>query len=207
MPTLLKIDVSPRGDQSVSRKLGQQFADQWQQSNSGGKIVARDLVKTTLPFVDLPWIAGAYTPPDKHTAEHKDALKISDELIAELLAAEEIVISTPMYNFTVPAVLKAWIDHIVRAGITFSASPDGYKGLVNGKKATVIISSGSVYTAGSPAEAYNAESPYLRLVFGFIGITDVTFVLAGGASEIAQGKITPQDFIAKFTPEVTAAAS
>ena len=207
MPTLLKIDVSPRGDQSISRKLGQQFADQWQQSNSGGKIVARDLVKTTLPFVDLPWIAGAYTPPDKHTAEHKEALKISDELIAELLATNEIVISTPMYNFAVPAVLKAWIDHIVRAGITFSAGPDGYKGLVNGKKATVIIASGGVYTAGAPAETYNAEGPYLRLVLGFIGITDVTFVLAGGASEVAQGKITPQDFIAKFTPEVTAAAS
>ncbi len=206
MPTLLKIDVSPRGDNSISRKLGQQFAQQWQQSHSGGSIVTRDLATSTLPYVDLPWIAGAYTPPDKHTAEHKEALKVSDELIAELLAADEILISTPMYNFAVPAVLKAWIDHIVRNNVTFAVGPEGYKGLVNGKKATVIVASGGVYTAGAPAESYNAETPYLRLVLGFIGITDITFVLAGGAGEVAQGKITPENFVAKFTPEVVNAA-
>ena len=206
MPTLLKIDVSPRGDYSVSRKLGQQFADEWVQSHSGGKIVTRDLVKTTLPFVDLPWIAGAYTAPDQHTPENKQALKVSDELIAELLAADEILISTPMYNFAVPAVLKAWIDHIVRVNVTFSVGPDGYKGLVSGKKATIIIASGGAYPAGTPYESYNLESPYLRHIFGFIGLTDLTFVQAGGTNEVAQGKITSENFIAKFTPEVVAAA-
>ena len=206
MPTLWKLDVSPRGDQSISRKLSKQFADQWQQSHSGGKIVTRDLATANLPYVDLPWIAGAYTPPDKHTPENKQALKVSDELIAELLASDEILISTPMYNFAVPAVLKAWIDHIVRVGLTFSVGPDGYKGLIHGKKATVIVASGSVYTKGAPAESYNAETPYLRLILGFLGITDVTVILAGGVSEISQGKTTPEALVAKFTPEVVAAA-
>ncbi len=206
MPTLLKIDVSPRGDSSISRKLSRQFAEQWQQTYPGGKIVTRDLVKTNLPFVDLPWIAGAYTAPDKHTAEHKEALKVSNELIAELLAADEILISTPMYNFNIPAVLKAWVDHIVRNNVTFSVGPEGYKGLLTGKKLTAIIASGGAYPTGTPYESYNYESPYLRHILGFIGITDITFVLAGGVNEVNQGKITQEDFVAKFTPEILAAA-
>jgi len=206
MPKLLKIDVSPRGDSSVSRTLARQFAEQWQKSHPGGQIVTRDLVKTSLPFVDLPWIAGAYTAPDQHTAEHKEALKVSNELTAELLAADEILLSTPMYNFNLPAVLKAWIDHIVRAGVTFSVGAEGYKGLVTGKKTTVIIASGGAYPAGTPYESYNYESPYLRHILGFIGLTDLTFVQAGGTNDVAQGKISAQDFIAKFTPEAVAAA-
>lgn len=206
MPTLLKIDVSPRGDASISRTLSQQFADQWQQSHSGGTIVTRDLATANLPYVDLPWIAGAYTPPDQHTPESKQALKVSNELTAELLAADEIVISTPMYNFAVPAVLKAWIDHIVRAGVTFSVGPDGYKGLVTGRKATLIVASGGVYSPGAPAESYNAETPYLRQILGFIGITDLTIVHAGGTAGVAQGKTSKEDFLATFTPEVLAAA-
>ena len=120
MPELLKIDVSPRGDHSISRQLGRRFADQWLQSHPGGKVVTRDLAKTDIPFVDLPWIGGAFTAPDQHTPENKAALKVSNEFVAELLSADEIVITTPMYNFNIPAVLKAWIDHIVRVGVTFS---------------------------------------------------------------------------------------
>jgi len=207
MSTLLKIDVSPRGNSSISRQLGTKFAEQWQQSHAGGKIVVRDLAKTNIPFVDLPWIAGAYTAPDKHTDEHKAALKISNTLTAELLAADEVVITTPMYNFNVPAVLKAWIDHIVRVGVTFSVGADGYKGLVTGKKVTIIVASGGAYPAGTPYEAYNLQSPYLKHILGFIGMTDVTLVEAGGTNEVAQGKVTAQDFVAKFTGAVDAAAA
>jgi FMN-dependent NADH-azoreductase len=206
MPELLKIDVSPRGDHSISRQLGKRFADQWLQNHPAGKVVSRDLAKTHIPFVDLPWIAGAFTAPDQHTPEHKAALKISNEFVAELLSAGEVVITTPMYNFNIPAVLKAWIDHIVRAGVTFSVGPDGFKGLVSGKKVTIILASGGAYPAGTPYEAYNSETPYLRQILGFIGITDITFVLAGGTNEVAQGKISPEDFTAKFTGEVVAAA-
>jgi len=206
MPTLLKIDVSPRGADSISRTLSQQFVDRWQQNHPDAKIVTRDLATSNLPYIDLPWIAGAYTPPPQHTAEHKQALKVSDDLIAEIQAADEILIATPMYNFAVPAVLKAWIDHIVRAGHTFAVGPDGYKGLITGKKVTILIASSGVYPAGTPYEAYNFETPYLRHILGFIGLTDVTVVHAGGTAGIAQGKTSKEDFLATFTPEVLAAA-
>jgi len=206
MPTLLKIDVSPRGDNSISRQLSKQFTEQWGQNHPDGAVVTRDLAKIQIPFIDLPWIAGAYAPPDQHTAEHKAALKISDEFIAELLAADEVLISTPVYNFNIPAALKAWIDHIVRKGLTFTSGPGGFKGLVNGKKVTIIIASGGNYLAGTPTEAWNHQTPYLRFILGFIGITDITFIEAGGASEIIMGKISKEDFFAKVTPQVLAAA-
>ena len=207
MSTLLKIDVSPRGDYSISRKLSNHFATEWQSNHVGGKIVTRDLATTKIPYVDLPWIAGAFSTPDKHTDEHKAALKISDDFIAELLAADEVVISTPMYNFNVPAALKAWIDHVVRAGRTFSYAADGVKGLAAGKKVTVIIASGSEYTAGSPMESLNHESPYLRSILGFIGITDVTIVHAGGTGKVAQGQVTEPVFLEQFVHQVDLAAA
>ena len=201
MSTLLKIDASPRGDYSVSRKLSAEFAGQWKQANTGGTVVVRDLYKTDLPFVDLPWIAGAYSTPDQHTPEQVAALKVSDALITELLAADEIVIGTPMYNFSIPAVLKAYIDHIVRIDKTFTAS---YEGLAKGKKVTLIIASGSVYTPGSHLESYNAVSGYLKQILGFIGISDVTVVLAGGTSAIDQGKVKREEFLVPFEQEVAA---
>jgi FMN-dependent NADH-azoreductase len=207
MSTLLKIDVSRRGDYSISRKLGNHFATEWQSNHVGGKIVTRDLATTKIPYVDLPWIAGAFSAPDKHTAEHRAALKISDELIAELLAADEVVITTPMYNFNVPAVLKAWIDHIVRLNKTFVFTQDGGKGLAAGRKLTVIITSGSEYAPGSRLESYNTQGPYFRLIFGFIGITDITIIHAGGSNQIAQGKVTEPLFLEKFIHEVDLAAS
>ena len=204
MPTLLKIDASPRGDYSVSRKLSGEFAEQWKKTHSDATVVVRDLTKTNLPFVDLPWIAGAYSTPDQHSPEQKAALKVSDDLIAELLAADHIVIGTPMYNFSTPAILKAWIDHIVRINKTFTAQ---YEGLAKGKKLTLIIASGGVYTPGSHMESYNAETSYLKQILGFIGITDVTVVLAGGTNDVNQGKISLEEHVAPFEKEVAALAS
>jgi FMN-dependent NADH-azoreductase len=166
MSTLLKIDVSPRGDYSVSRKLGNQFAEQWKQTHGGGKVIERDLAQTHLPFVELPWILAAYSDLATHSEDQKAAIKIGSDLIAELKEADEWLISTPMYNFAVPAKLKAYIDHVVRAGQTFNANPDGsYTGLVTGKKATVIIASAGDYLPGTPAEGYDAEKPYLPARF------------------------------------------
>lgn len=203
MPTLLKIDVSPRGDYSVSRKLTAEFAAEWKTAHADGTVVERDLVKTSLPFVDLPWIMGAYTTPDQHTPEAAAAIKLSDDLVDELLAADHIVLGAPMYNFGVPAILKAYIDHIVRVGRTFSSS---YEGLVKGKKLTIIVASGSSYAPGSHMESYNAETGYLKQVFGFMGITDVTVVLAGGVSAVMQGKVSLEEFIVPFADEVRAIA-
>jgi len=203
MSTLLKIDVSPRGDYSVSRKLSAEYATQWQAANPTGKIVLRDLTQTDLPFVDLPWIAGAYSTPDQHTPEQQAALKVSNDLIAELLAAEHILLATPMYNFSIPATLKAYIDHIVRIGYTFTSS---YEGLAKGKKLTIVIASGSDYSPGSHMESYNAATGYLKQIFGFIGITDVEVVHAGGVGAVMQGKVSVEDFIAPFEKQVAALA-
>jgi FMN-dependent NADH-azoreductase len=207
MSTLLKIDVSPRGEHSISRQLGNHFAAEWQSNHVGGEIITRDLATTRIPYVDLPWITGAFTAPEEQTGDERDALKLSDELIDELFAADEIVISTPMYNFNVPAVLKAWIDHIVRLNKTFGFGRQGLKGFLKGKKVTIIIASGSEYTSGAPMEAYNAEGPYLRVVLGFIGITDITIVHAGGTNRVTQGQITVPVFLEQFAHEVDLAAS
>jgi len=208
MPHLLKLDVSPRGDQSVSRRLGQQFLADWQKNHTGAQVTTRDLATNNLPYVDLPWIAGAYSAPEQHTPEQQSALKVSNDLIAELMAADHLLITTPMYNFAIPAVLKAWIDHIVRVNITFAMTPEGgYKGLIEGKKATVITASSGNYAPGTPAESYDQEIPYLRLVLGFIGITDVTFIRGGGTMAISMGKTTPEAFTQKLQPELAAAAS
>ena len=204
MPSLLAVTASPRGAYSVSTALTHAFVETWKRHHTSENVVTRDLSHADLPYVDLPWIAGAYTPADQRTPEMVRALEISDKLIAELQAADHIVIGTPMYNFAVPSVLKAWIDQIVRFGATFTAS---YEGLLKNKKATVIVAAGGVYTAGSHMESYNFETAYLKHILGFIGITDVDFVIAGGTSEVSSGKVTHEELVARFTPEVEAAAS
>jgi FMN-dependent NADH-azoreductase len=205
MPTLLHIDSSPRGTYSVSRAASQAFVDAWKQKNAGGEVITRDLAQTKLTFVDLDWIAGAYSAPEQHTPEHKKALALSDELIAELQRADEVVIGAPMYNFSVPANVKAWIDHIVRYGVTFAQENGQYKGLLTGKKATAILASGGNYAAGSGAEAYDQESPYLKSVLGFVGITDVTVIKAGGTNAVTQGQVQLDEFLKPVLGEVQAA--
>jgi len=178
MPTLLALEASPRFEKSTSRKLTAVFVEKWRAANPDGSVIVRDLVKTALPFVDLPWIGGAFTPPEAHSPESAAAIKVSDDLVAELKAADRIVIGTPMYNFAIPAVLKAYIDHIVRVGVTVSADN---KGLLTGKSADIILASGGDFSPGSPVEKYNQASGYLRQVLAWIGITDVNIVLAGRA--------------------------
>jgi FMN-dependent NADH-azoreductase len=208
MTTLLKIDVSPRGDHSVSRALSKQFAEEWKQHHSSGLVVERDLSATHLPFVELPWIMAAFSDASTHDDEQKAAIKIGNDLIAELKAADEWLIATPMYNFAIPAKLKAYIDHVVRVGQTFQANPDGtYTGLVTGKKATVIISSAGEYGPGNPAEAFDAEKPYLKSVLGFIGVTDVTFIQAGSTWKVDRGMEKLADLTGRFTEQVATAAA
>jgi len=207
MTTLLKIDVSTRGDLSVSRTLSEKFSRKWSDSHPGSKVVDRDLTKTDLPYVSLPWIIGAFSPVEGQTAEQKAAINVSDKLVDELKAADHYLISTPMYNFGIPASLKAWIDHVVRSGKTFTANPDGsYTGLLTGKKATVILSSAGKYDPGTPAEGYNFASPYLRHILGFMGVSDVTFVEAGATYTVDRSMTTMNEFVETILPAVTAAA-
>jgi FMN-dependent NADH-azoreductase len=191
MPSLLAIQVSPCFDSSTSRKLTALFVEKWRTAHADGHVAIRDLAKTPLPFVDLPWIGGAFTPPEQHSPESVAAIAISDELVAELRVAEHIVIGTPMYNFSIPAVLKAWIDHVVRIGVTVSS---GNVGLLTGKKATIIIATGGDFSPGSPIEGYNQASGYLRQVLGWIGITDVEIILANRSRAGGEGEMAVEQF-------------
>lgn len=202
MATLLCINSSPRGDYSVSTTLGKQFVAEWEKANADGKVITHDTTAEKLPFVDLPWIMGAYTPAEQHSPETAAAIKVSDDLVAELLACDELLITTPMYNFSIPASLKAWIDHVVRLNLTFTSD---YKGLVQGKKARVILASAGEYGPGAHAESYNAASSYLKQILGFMGITDVQVVLAGGTSAIDQGKTTLPEYAKTHADDVVAA--
>src|ERR1700739_780200 len=174
MATLLKIDSSPMGENSISRKLTAEFAATWRRAHPGGIVISRDLTKTELPVVNRVWVGAAHTPADSHSPEQKEALAVSDTLIAELQKADEYVFGVPMHNFSVPSTLKLWIDQVARAGKTFSYGADGPKGLLTGKKATFLIASGGVYEAGSAMAALNFAKPYLETVLRFIGVTDIT---------------------------------
>jgi FMN-dependent NADH-azoreductase len=191
MPALLAIEVSPRHEFSTSRKLTAHFIDRWNAAHPGSRVVVRDLTKTPPPFVDLAWIGGAYTPREQHSPESIAAIRVSDDLIAELKTADHVVIGTPMFNFSIPAVLKAYIDQIVRVGVT--VSPNNV-GLLTGKKATIILASGGDFGPGSPVEKYNQASGYLRQVLAWIGIKDVEIILAGRARAGATGETAIEQF-------------
>jgi len=204
MPSLLSVVASPRGDYSVSRSLTAKFVESWKTHHPGGEVVTRDLTTTDLPFVDLPWIMGAYTPAETHSPEMTKALSVANTLIPELEAADHIVIGTPMYNFSTPAILKAYIDHIVLVNRTFTPT---YEGLLKGKKVTVIVSAGGDYSPGSYMESYDRETGYLKQILGFIGLTDVNFVSVGGTGDIDTGKTSREEFLVKYIPAVEAAAA
>jgi len=206
MATLLKIDSSPMGKHSISRKLTSEFAATWQKTHPAGKVISRDLTVTKLPVVNGVWIGAAHTPEDSHSPEQREELAVSDKLIAELQQADEYVFGVPMHNFSIPATLKLWIDQVARAGKTFSYGADGPKGLLTGKKATVLIASGGVYEQ-TAMESLNFVTPYLRAVFGFLGITDVKIIAAEGTAQLMGGKVDPQTFLAPSLEKVQSHAS
>ncbi len=204
MTKLLVVETSPRGHYSISRNMTRRFVSDWQAAHADGEVVDRDLMETHLPFVTAPWLQAYFTPPQQHSPDMKEALRLSDELVGEILAADHIVIATPVYNYNVPAALKAWVDHIVRKGMTLGF--DG-SGLVTGKRATVLLASGGVYTDGSPIRDRDIATQYLRLILNVIGITDVTVVAGGGAKVVDMGEQTMAGFIASVEPEIERAAA
>jgi FMN-dependent NADH-azoreductase len=188
MPTLLQIDSSPLYGRSISRQLTDAFVAQWKSSHPGGKIIDRDLYAVSIPSIDAAWVGAVYTPEAAQTPEQKKILSLSDSLLAELWQADEYVFGVPMHNFSVPSVLKLWIDQITRVGKTFSYDGGVPKGLITGKKATFIIATGGIYDAQTQMASYNFVEPYLRTLFGFLGVTDVTFLTAGGTTALNHGQ-------------------
>ena len=185
MKTLLHIDSSPRDGRSHSRQLTASFAATWQKANPDGNVIHRELGLKPVPFVSEDWIAAAFSNPADHTPAQRAAIAVSNEFVDELLAANEVVIGAPMYNFSVPASLKAWIDQVVRIGRTVRIdAPSGvpvYTGLVQGRKTTIITTRGGAgFAAGEPMAHLDAQIPYLKQILGFIGITDISVVYAGG---------------------------
>jgi FMN-dependent NADH-azoreductase len=207
MSTLLKLDSSPMGQGSISRKLTAKFAETWLNAHPGGKVIERDLTTLNLPVVDASWVAAAHTPESARTAPQISALAASDSLINDLEQADEYVFGVPMHNFSIPSTLKLWIDQVVRAGKTFSYGATGPKGLLTGKKATLLLASGGEYGKGSAMASLDFVTPYLRTLLGFLGITDVTIIAAGGTAQLMSGKMDPQAFLAPSLEKVHAHAS
>lgn len=204
MSTLLVIESSPRDEHSMSRGLTKLFVEQWSINHPDGRVIERDLMNSSLPFVTMPWLGAYFTPATQHTNEMKDLLRLSDELVAEILEADHIAIGTPVYNYNIPAVLKAYIDHIVRKGVTLGFNGEG---LLQGKSCTILMASGGVYTEGSPIRDRDMATNYLRLILKVIGIVDVTVVAGGNAKAVDMGQITREDFLQTFVSEVAEAAA
>lgn len=172
---VLVIKSSASGDASVSNRLVAAAVAGLRRQEPHLEVIERDLGAAPVPHLAAEGLAGLRGTPQ--TAAEAATRALSDELIAELQAADILVIGAPMYNFGVPSTLKAWFDHVLRAGVTFRYSEAGPEGLLNGKSAIVVLTRGGLYSEG-PAQAMDAQEPHLRTLLGFIGITDVTFVRA-----------------------------
>ena len=177
MNNLLRIDASSQINESYSRRLGDYFESRWHIAHPHDRIVSRDLVDEAIEHIRQPTITGFYTPEEEMTGILRSATSQSDTLIEELKAADILLITTPMYNFSVPSALKAWIDQIVRAGYTFSYDGVNFKGLLRTKQAFLICAYGAQgYVNGGPMEGANFLLPYLEFLLGFLGVEKIDAV-------------------------------
>src|ERR1700688_3187659 len=175
--TLLRIDSSARRN-SISRQLTSKFVESWKRQHPGGQLIERDLATSPLRLITDEWTRAAYSDPASLTPAQRETLAVSDTLVEELLAADTIVIGAPMYNLTVSAPLKAWIDQIVRVGRTVLYGAGGAEGVLKGKKVVVLTSRGGSFRPGTPTAQYDHQEPYLQHILGFMGLTDITFIHA-----------------------------
>jgi FMN-dependent NADH-azoreductase len=182
---ILQINSSARGENSHSTHLAQAIVLRVKAAHADADMVVRDLGRNPHPALDETALGALFTPADKRSPEQAARVAQDDALIAELLAADVVVLGVPMYNFGVPAALKNWIDAIARAGATFRYTDQGPIGLVQGKKVYVALARGGLYR-DTPADT---QVPYLKTVFGFIGMTDVRFIYAEGLAMGAESEL------------------
>ena len=205
MKTLLQLKSSIFSSNGQSSRLADEFIAAWREANPGATIIVRDLARDPLPHLDAERFAALLARPGDRTPAQVAVVEQSDALIEELRRAQVIVLGLPMYNFGLPSTLKAYFDHIARAGITFRYTEKGSVGLLTGKKAYVFATRGGRY-AGTPLES---QTPYVRQFLGFLGIEDVEFVYAEGlaVSEAAKqaGLAQARDAIERLTAREPAA--
>ena len=176
MSNILVIESSARQQDSVSRQLTRQFIAKWQASHPTDQVQLRDLALQPVPHLDADLLGGWMKPAEAQSSREQAAANRSNQLTDELLASDVLVLAAPMYNFAIPSTLKAWLDHVLRAGVTFKYGANGPEGLLKNKRAFVLTARGGIY-AGSPLDH---QEPYLRQALGFIGIADVQFIHAEG---------------------------
>jgi FMN-dependent NADH-azoreductase len=176
---ILQIITSARGAESFSTKLSQGIIDKLQAAHPGSTVVVRDLAKHPFPHLEEAHLQAYFAPAESRSPEQQEAVRHSDEAIAEVLAADVLVIGSPLYNFMITSSLKAWLDHLTRANVTFRYTPNGPEGLIKGKQVYLAVASGGVYSEG-PMQPYEFATPYLRWMLGFLGMRDVTVARAEG---------------------------
>ncbi|WP_049629952.1 FMN-dependent NADH-azoreductase [Cellvibrio sp. pealriver] len=176
MATLLQINSSLFGDNGNSSLLSQEFVQRWKAQNPTGDVIVRDFSKETVPHLDANRVQALFTPAENRTAEQQAVVDYSDKIIAEIEAADAIVIGVPLYNFGVPSTLKAYFDHIARAGVTFKYTETGPVGLLTNKPVYIIAARGGVHKG----QASDTQSQFLTNFLGFVGLKDVHFIYAEG---------------------------
>jgi FMN-dependent NADH-azoreductase len=182
MKKILHIISSPRGGASFSIKLGNAIVDKIKAAHPGSTVNEVNLVEQHFPHLEEAHITSFFTPPESRSPALQEAVKHSDEAIQSLVDADIIIIGAPMYNYSIHSSLKAWLDHIVRAGVTFKYGENGPQGLLDNKKKVYIAeSSGGIYSEG-PRQALDFVAPYLKTVLSHLGLIDITVVRVEGTS-------------------------
>jgi FMN-dependent NADH-azoreductase len=204
MKTLLKVQTGLFGEQSQSTQLADRFIAHWLRQNPAGRVVTRDVAANLVPHLTAERVLAFGSKPESRTDEQQAVLDYSDALIAELNEADVIVFAVPMYNFSVPSTLRAYFDHVARAGVTFRYTATGPQGLIQGKQVYVFIARGGFYS-----EANDTQTAYLKQFLGFIGLTDAQFIYAEGlaidAATREKSLNTARHTIAKLGEEALAA--
>ncbi|MBM2853276.1 MAG: FMN-dependent NADH-azoreductase [Steroidobacteraceae bacterium] len=184
MTTLLQINTSLFGERGNSSQLTRRFIERWRAAHPDGRVVVRDLQGDPLPHLDAERIGALFSKPEGRTPEQQAIVDLSDALIAELKAADIVVIGLPLYNFGIPSTLKTWFDHIARAGVSFRYTANGPEGLIGDRKVYVMAARGGFYQ-GTPADT---QTPFVTNFFTLLGIKDIEFVYAEGLNVSQESK-------------------
>jgi len=181
MKKILHIISSPRGEASMSIKLGYAIIEKIKTEYPGSTVKENNLVEKHFPHLEEAHLTSFFTPAESRTPEDMAAVKHSDDAINEIRDADIIVIGAPLYNFSIHSTLKAWLDHVVRAGVTFKYDENGPEGLIKGKKVYIALASGGIYSEG-PMKPFDFAEPYLKHMLSFIGLTDISVFRVEGSA-------------------------